>query len=149
MKIIIIAIGKEKDFPAAELVSEYTDRVAHYYPIEWKFIPTSSVDEENKRVIKYIENIHSNSYIIALDETGKSYTSAQFADFFQKKLIESVQTLIFIIGGSYGLSDEVRGRAHTQIALSSLTFPHQLVRLILVEQLYRALTIIRGEKYHH
>jgi len=149
MKIIILAVGKEKDFSGHELVREYTDRISHYCSCEWKFISTSNQQEENARILDVLDKDGSGSHVFALDEKGKEYTSQVFANQIQVRMNESVKTLFFIIGGSYGLSDEVRLRAHTVMALSKLTFPHQLVRLILVEQLYRAFTIIRGEKYHH
>jgi 23S rRNA (pseudouridine1915-N3)-methyltransferase len=149
MKITILAIGKEKDFSGYELVREYTDRISHYCPCEFKYIPGNSLEEDNAKLLEIIEKEKSGTYIIALDETGKTYDSKVFADNIQLRMNESVRNLYFIIGGSYGLSDAVRSRAHSVIALSKLTFPHQIVRLILAEQLYRAFTIIREEKYHH
>ncbi|MDD5165162.1 MAG: 23S rRNA (pseudouridine(1915)-N(3))-methyltransferase RlmH [Candidatus Pacebacteria bacterium] len=149
MKIIILAIGKEKDFSGYEIVREYTERVSHYSACEWKYIPGSSAQEDNKKLIDVIEKEGAGTYVVALDEIGKEYTSQAFADVIQARMNESVRTLIFIIGGAYGLNDEVRSRARLTLALSKLTFPHQLVRLVLIEQLYRAFTIIRGEKYHH
>lgn len=149
MKIIILAIGKEKDFSGYEIVQEYTERISHYCACEWRYIPGTSLQEDNKKLVEILEKEGSGSYAIALDETGKEYTSTAFADVIQTRMNESVRTLFFIIGGSYGLNDEVRSRSRTVLALSKLTFPHQIVRLILAEQLYRAFTIIRGEKYHH
>lgn len=149
MKIIIVAIGKEKDFSGYELVREYTERISHYCSCEWKYIPGSSAQEDNVKLIEAIEKEGAGSYAIALDEIGKEYTSRAFADVIQTRMNESIRTLFFIIGGSYGLNDEVRAHARLTLGLSKLTFPHQLVRLIIAEQLYRAFTIIRGEKYHH
>ncbi len=149
MKIIILAIGKEKDFSGYEIVREYTERISHYCSCEWKYIPGSGAQEDNAKLVEAMEREGSGSYAIALDEIGKEYTSRTFADVIQARMNESVRTLFIIIGGSYGLNEEVRSRARMTVALSKLTFPHQLVRLILIEQLYRAFTIIRGEKYHH
>ncbi len=149
MKIIILAIGKEKDFGGLDLVREYTDRISHYCTCEWKYVPTSSVSEDNARILEIIKKEKSGSYVIALDEKGREYDSPTFASQIQSRMNESVRTLFFVIGGSYGLSEEVRTHANMTMALSKLTFPHQLVRLILVEQIYRAFSIIRGEKYHH
>ena len=149
MKIIIIAIGKEKDFSGHELVREYTDRISHYTSCEWKYIPTSDQKEENVRLMEVFDKDTGGAYIIALDEMGKEFDSKTLAKQIQIRMNDSVRTLYFIIGGSYGLSEEVRSRANVTLALSRLTFPHQLVRLILAEQIYRAFTIIRGEKYHH
>lgn len=149
MKINIIAIGKEKDFQGYQLVSEYSRRISHYISIEWTYIPNSTVIEEEKKLNKIIDKLSSDSYIIALDELGKSLTSTKFSSFIQDRMNSSVKSLVFIIGGSYGLSASIINRAQSKLALSSLTFPHQLVRLILAEQLYRTFTIIKGESYHH
>ncbi|HTK33322.1 MAG TPA: 23S rRNA (pseudouridine(1915)-N(3))-methyltransferase RlmH [Candidatus Paceibacterota bacterium] len=149
MKIIILAIGKEKDFAGHELVREYADRISHYCSCEWKYIPGSSAQDDNAKLVEIIEKEGAGSYTIALDEIGKEYTSVAFAEVIQARMNESVRTLFIVIGGSYGLNDAVRSKARLTLALSKMTFPHQLVRLILAEQLYRAFTIIRGEKYHH
>lgn len=149
MKITIIAVGKEKDFAAADLVTDYSMRIGHTVPVVWKYISTSDTAQEEKDILKVLDGLSTPAHIVALDEKGKEFTSAKFADFMQARMNESLQSLVFIIGGSYGLSEVVRKRAQTTIALSQLTFPHQLVRLVLVEQVYRAFSIIRGEKYHH
>ena len=149
MRILIIAVGKEKDFAGHELVREYSDRIKHYFPVEWKYISTSDQKEENLELIESIEKEGRGSYAIALDEKGKELDSAGFSARIQSCMNESFRTLIFIVGGSYGLNEEVNKRANSVLALSKLTFPHQLVRLILAEQIYRACTIIKGEKYHH
>ena len=149
MKIIIIAVGKEKDFSAQSLVAEYSARIEHYTQLEWVYLPASDAKEENARILKVLDTQGSGSYVVTLDEKGKEYTSTSFSQFIQTRMNEGLKSLIFIIGGSYGLNEEVRARANSSIALSQLTFPHQLVRLILAEQLYRACTILKGEKYHH
>jgi 23S rRNA (pseudouridine1915-N3)-methyltransferase len=148
MKLLIIAIGKEKDFPAYELVAEYSGRISHYMPIEWRYIPASDQNDEEESLLKAVEK-ESQAYVVALDEIGKEFTSQKFSGFIQLRMNESTKTLIFIIGGSYGLTDAIRDKAQTTLALSKLTFPHQLVRLILAEQIYRACTIMKGEKYHY
>lgn len=149
MKIVIIAVGKEKDFSGYEIVSEYAGRVSHHVPCEWRYIPTSDQKQENEKILEALDKDSRGSHVIALDEKGKELDSRAFADKIQWCMNESVKTLFFVIGGSYGLTDEVRSRAQAVIALSRMTFPHQLVRLVLVEQIYRAFTIMRGEKYHH
>ncbi len=149
MKITIIAVGKEKDFVGSELVAEYNGRIEHYNQIEWLYIPASDKAEEEKRILKVLDSHEGGSHIIMLDELGKQYTSTQFSEFIQKRLNEGLKSVVFLIGGSYGFGDAVRARANSIIALSSLTFPHQLIRLILAEQLYRVFTILKGEKYHH
>jgi 23S rRNA (pseudouridine1915-N3)-methyltransferase len=149
MKIIILAIGKEKDFGAQDVVAEYTSRISRYFTCEWKYIPSTNTETDNAKLIQLLQKDTAGSCIIALDEIGTELDSPMFAGRIQSCMNESVRTLYFVIGGSYGLSDGVRGCAHLTLALSRLTFPHQLVRLILAEQLYRACTIVRGEKYHH
>jgi 23S rRNA (pseudouridine1915-N3)-methyltransferase len=149
MKIVIIVVGKERDFSAHDLVAEYSTRVGHYLPIEWMYISASDGKEEGTRILKTIDGLGSGVHIVALDEKGRELTSTECAKFVQTRMNEGLRSLVFIIGGSYGLNDEVRARAQSMIALSKLTFPHQLVRLILAEQLYRSCTIMKGEKYHH
>jgi 23S rRNA (pseudouridine1915-N3)-methyltransferase len=149
MKIIIIVVGKEKDFSAQNLVAEYSARIEHYSQIEWVYLPASDAKEENARILKALDAQGSGSYAVTLDEKGREYTSNNLSEFIQTRMNEGLKSLVFIIGGSYGLNEEVRSRARISIALSQLTFPHQLVRLILAEQLYRACTILKGEKYHH
>ena len=149
MKIIILAIGKEKDFSGNELVLDYTERISHYYSCEWKYIAGVDQEKDNKNIIEVLEKLGTGSYVIALDEKGKNFDSKEFALKIEMCLNESIRTIVFIIGGSYGLNEEIKKKANLTLALSELTFPHQLVRLILIEQIYRACTIIRGEKYHH
>jgi 23S rRNA (pseudouridine1915-N3)-methyltransferase len=93
--------------------------------------------------------MEKSDFLILLDERGDEYTSEEFARFIQKLQIANKTNIVFLIGGAYGFSDEVYKRADAKIALSKLTFPHQLVRVIFMEQLYRAFTILKGEKYHH
>jgi len=149
MKLIIIAVGKEKDFEGRELVADYSARISQYAPIEWRYVEPSNARGEGIRICAIADKLGAGTYMVALDEKGKEYDSTAFADFIQSRMNESVRFLVIVIGGSYGLDASVRDRAQSTIALSKLTFPHQLVRLILAEQLYRACTIIKGEKYHH
>lgn len=149
MKIFILAVGKEKDFAGHELVAEYTGRIGHYLPIEWVYVPASDIREEGARILKVLDGQSGGSYVVMLDEKGKEHNSAQFSAFIQSRLNEGVRSLVFLIGGAHGFSEPVRERAQMKLALSQLTFPHQLVRLILAEQIYRACTIMKGEKYHH
>ncbi len=109
-------------------------------PVEWKII------DEDEKVLK---NILAGDYVVALDEKGKPISSQGLADRLQKCLNESTKRIVFIIGGAYGLTPAMREKAQITVSLSEMTFPHQLVRLILAEQIYRACTILKGEKYHH
>lgn len=156
MKIKVICIGKTgKDF----LVNgerEYLNRLKHYLPVEKIELPDLknarklSQDqvktEEGKALMKMID---SGDQVILLDEKGKHYSSEQFASFLQKRFNQGGKSLVFIIGGAYGFSEELYQRAQGRLSLSSMTFSHQMIRMIFFEQLYRAMTIQRGEPYHH
>ncbi len=146
MNIIIISPGKAKGYIGEDIVLEYTSRISHYSNIEWKFISSSDIKEEGEKILKAIPE---NSYVVILDERGKSLTSPDFSDFLNKRLNESVKNLIFIIGGAYGIDDKVKEKAQFSWSLSTLVFPHELVRSILAEQIYRGFSILKGEKYHH
>ena len=146
MNISIIAVGKNRGYLGEDTVLEYTTRLQHYTSIEWIFISGSDTEEEGRLIMK---TIPEHAYIVLLDEKGKSLSSVQLAESIQKRLNESTKRLIYIIGGAHGFDARVVARAQFTWSLSALTFPHELVRTILAEALYRAYTIIRGEKYHH
>ena len=146
MNISIIAVGKNRNYLSEDVVLEYTKRLQHYTKLDWVFIPGSDIEEEGRRILRAIPE---ESYVVLLDENGKSFSSPQLAQFLEKHLNESTKNLIFIIGGAHGFDKSVTARAEFLWSLSALTFPHELVRSILSETLYRAFTIIKGEKYHH
>lgn len=146
MNIIIISPGKNKNYFGEDIVKEYTSRISHYSSIEWKFISPSDMKEEGDKIIKAIPD---NSYTVILDENGKQLSSVLFSDFLNKRLNESVKNLVFVIGGAYGIDQRIKDFANFSWSLSSLVFPHELVRSILSEQIYRGFTILKGEKYHH
>ena len=147
MKILLLSVGKKHDSSLSEAITDFTARIGHYAPIEWKLInPSENVDTESRAVLS---SLSDRDYVILLDEKGKMVTSKGLAELLEKRLNESTHRLVFIIGGAFGVNEEVRSRAHATIALSTLTFPHQLVRLIIAEQIYRAFSILKGEKYHH
>jgi 23S rRNA (pseudouridine1915-N3)-methyltransferase len=156
MKIYFWSVGKAHESYLKEGIELFTKRISHYYPVEWKiFAPAknaakSSVEEIKKAECAIILNsLQNDDILIALDENGKQWSSPGLADFISQKANESSKNIIFLIGGAYGLHEEVLKRANKKWSLSRLVFPHQLVRLILAEQTYRACTIIRNEKYHH
>jgi 23S rRNA (pseudouridine1915-N3)-methyltransferase len=156
MKIQLWSIGKNHESYVKTGVEDFTKRLSRYYPAEWTIIPTpknagllSEMDLKKKEAATLLEWLQKEDYLVALDERGKSFTSETLAGFIQARGNESVKTLVFLIGGAYGLDDTILKRANYKWSLSSLTFPHQLVRLLLAEQLYRACTIQRNEKYHH
>lgn len=146
MKILFITIGKQNDSLIGDAVSEYTNRINKYFKTEWKVIPTSDIKKEGENILK---NIETDDYLIALDDKGKELDTILLSQFIEKRMIDGDKRLVFVIGGAYGISDEVFKRANFKWSLSKLTFPHQIVRLILSESVYRAITVIKNEPYHH
>jgi len=156
MKIQLWAIGKNNEAYVKEGVEEFTARINKYFKTEWNIIPVpknsgmlSEMDLKKREGETILDWLTKDDYVVALDERGEQFSSIKLAGFIQARANESVKKLIFIIGGAFGLDDAVLKRANYKWSLSELTFPHQLVRLLLVEQLYRACTIIKNEKYHH
>ncbi len=153
MKIALWSVGKANERYVDEGILIFTKRISHYYPVEWRLFPGAKnmVTAEGKKweAEKLIAETLSGDVVIALDENGKQMTSVRLADFVADQANKSVKRLVFIIGGAYGLDKSLLSKAGLAWSLSKLVFPHQLVRLILVEQIYRACTIIRNEKYHH
>ena len=156
MKIHFWSIGKNTDENIKSAVEDFTKRIGNYYPVQWTIIPPpknlgtlSKIDLKKKEAEIILKLLHKDDFLIALDENGKQFLSEALATFIQKKANESTKNLVFLIGGAFGLESSVLKRANYCWSLGQLTFPHQLVRLILAEQVYRACTIIRNEKYHH
>lgn len=156
MKIQFWSIGKAHEVYVKPGVEEFTRRIGHYFPVTWHILPvpkhTGMLSEADLRVAeaRMVEDwLSREDYLVALDERGKSIGSEQLATFMQSRANEGVKQLVFLIGGAYGLDSAILKRAKFTWSLSALTFPHQLVRLILAEQVYRACTILRNEKYHH
>jgi 23S rRNA (pseudouridine1915-N3)-methyltransferase len=156
MKIHFWSIGKNNEVYVKEGVEDFTQRISKYYPVEWTIIPLpknsgmmSEMDLKKKEGEIVLDWLDKNDYLVALDERGKQFDSASLAEFIMKRSNESTKDLVFLIGGAFGLDEAVLKRANYKWSLSALTFPHQLVRLILAEQVYRACTILRNEKYHH
>ena len=156
MKIHFWSIGKSNESYVDEGVQIFTKRIQNYYPIQWNIINgPKNASSMNENELKKMEGelllgmIKKEDYLVLLDEKGKQLSSEGLADFIQQRANESVKNIILLIGGAFGVSNEVTNRANFKWSLSTLVFPHQLVRLILAEQLYRACTINRNEKYHH
>lgn len=153
MKIFIRAIGKPHDPQIKKAIDDFSARIGHYYPLEWKIFPAKKITDQHEQMLAeselLLKNIGPDDFLVGLDEHGKQMTSPALAAFIEKQSIQSVKNLIFIIGGAFGLHQHLLKRCNFIWSLSELTFPHQLVRLILAEQIYRACTIIRNEKYHH
>ncbi len=139
MKISLVAVGTFQDADYKSIAQDYIKRISNY--INFDIIETT--DDKLAKVLEKYDRI------FLLDDKGKEYTSKEFSDFLQKQMNQSAKQIAFVIGGAYGFSEEVRSKAQGLISLSKLTFPHQLVRPVFLEQLYRAFTIINNEKYHH
>lgn len=156
MKIQFWSIGRDHEAYVKEGISDFTKRINNYFSLSWKIIPVprnatlmTEADLKKKEGEAILKPLTDDDYLIVLDEKGKSISSPQLATFLQLRANESTRQLIFVIGGAYGIDAAVLRRANLTWSLSALTFPHQLVRLILAEQVYRACTILRNEKYHH
>lgn len=156
MKFQFWAIGKTNEPYVRQGVNEFTKRISRYYSVEWTIIPVpknagmmSEMDLKKKEGEMVLEWLKKDDWLVVLDERGKQMNSEGLAEFLQKRSGENVKKLVFLIGGAFGVDKEVLKRANFTWSLSLLTFPHQLVRLMLAEQVYRACTILRNEKYHH
>lgn len=156
MKIQFWSIGKAHETYTKEGIELFTRRIGHYFPVEWIIVPppklsSSATPEQQKKAEGEIilSRLQKSDFLIALDEHGRQWSSPQLADFIQSKMNDGTKNVLFMIGGAYGLDEEVLRRANAVWSLSPLVFPHQIVRLILAEQVYRACTILRNEKYHH
>jgi len=156
MKISLWAIGKNHEPYIKEGTEEFTKRISRYFSIDWNIIPVpknaamfSEMDLKKKEAEIILQWLRPEDFLVALDERGKQLTSEGLANLVQTRTNESTKNLVFLIGGAFGLDKQILSRANFTWSLSQLTFPHQLVRLILTEQIYRACTILRNEKYHH
>lgn len=155
MKTTLILVGRTADKLYTEGIADYAQRVGHYMPFEVKVIPElrnnknmSEQQQKDKEGELILKNIEAKDYVVLLDEHGRQFRSIEFARWVGGRQ-QAGQPLTFVIGGPYGFSEAVYQRADFKISLSPMTFSHQMVRLIFVEQLYRACTIMRGEPYHH
>ena len=156
MKFLLYSVGKPNEPYVSEGISLFTKRIQAYFPVSWTIIPlpknSGQLPAELNKIKEgelILDLIKKDDYLVLMDERGKMFQSETLSNFIQQRANEGVRNLIFLIGGAYGVSDEVKQRANFTWSLSELVFPHQLVRLILSEQLYRACTILRNEKYHH
>lgn len=155
MKITLLVVGKTTDTHIELLIQEYQKRLAHYIPFNIQVIPelknTKALTPEQQKQTEgelILRSINSSTDLVLLDEHGKEFRSIEFADYVQKRM-SSGRDVVFVVGGPYGFSEAVYQRANGKISMSKMTFSHQMVRLFFVEQLYRAMTILRGEPYHH
>jgi 23S rRNA (pseudouridine1915-N3)-methyltransferase len=149
-------MGKtDKDY-IIEGVKEFEKRLKHYISFELVLLPDiknsknlTEIQQKEKEGEVILSQIKESDYVIILDEKGSEYSSAEFSKVIEKQMVAGLKTLVFIVGGPYGFSKQMYDRANAKISLSQMTFSHQMVRLIFTEQLYRAMTILKGEPYHH
>jgi 23S rRNA (pseudouridine1915-N3)-methyltransferase len=156
MKVIFIVIGKTDEAYLDKGIQKYLDRLKHYIPFEMKVISdlkkTRNLSEEQQKTKEgelILQQLQAGDEVILLDEGGKVFSSREFAGFMEQKLLRGLKRLVFIVGGPYGFSKDVYNRSNAKVSLSKMTFSHQMVRLIFVEQLYRAMTILKNQPYHH
>lgn len=156
MNIKLLAIGKTDNKCLQELIDDYKKRLSHYIKFDFEIIADiknaknlSELQQKEKEGELILSKITNTDFVILLDENGKSFSSIDFADFLQKKMNTGIKALVFVIGGPYGFSKSVYEKAQGKISLSAMTFSHQMIRLFITEQIYRAFTIIKNEPYHH
>lgn len=156
MKIHLILIGKTTDKRIEALIAEYVARVGHYMPFTVEVIPelknTKSLTPEQQKgregeLIR--KSLRDGDHVVLLDEGGREFRSVEFADYLSQRQHTVARRLVFIVGGPYGFAPAIYALAAERVSLSRMTFSHQMVRLFFVEQVYRAMTILRGEPYHH
>lgn len=156
MKVALVLVGKTVNKHFVELIDEYAGRVKHYIGFDIITIPelkntkSLSADQQKQQEGELIlKQMQAGDHVVLLDEHGKEFRSVEFSKWVEQKMQTVNKRLVFVIGGPYGFSPDVYAKANEKISLSKMTFSHQMVRLIFVEQLYRAMTIMRGEPYHH
>ncbi len=156
MKVCLLVIGKTDASYIREGIAEYEKRLTRYIPYEMKVLPdvknaknlTESLQKEREGEM-LLEQFQAGDFVVLLDEKGRQYSSVEFSQFLAQKMLGTIKRLVFVVGGPYGFSEEVYKRANDKISLSKMTFSHQMVRMIFAEQIYRAMTILKGEPYHH
>ena len=156
MNIKLLTIGKTDNKNLQALIEEYTKRLSFYVKFDLEIIPDiknvknmSEAQQKEKEGELILSKITPTDHLIILDENGKEFSSVGFSDYLQKKMNAGIKTLVFVIGGPYGFSETVYQKASCKISLSQMTFSHQMVRLFVIEQIYRGFTILRNEPYHH
>ncbi len=156
MKIALLQTGKTADKNISEVADIYSGRIKKYAVFEIITLPdlkntrNLTVKEQNRKEGKRVlRSLSPEDYVVLLDERGKELRTVDFSAWIEKMFMLPGKRIVFVIGGPWGFSDEVYGRADFKVSLSKMTFPHQLVRLLFLEQLYRAFTVIKGEPYHH
>jgi 23S rRNA (pseudouridine1915-N3)-methyltransferase len=156
MKIKVLVIGKTDDKNLQLLIDKYKKRLGHYIRFEIEVIPDlknvknlSEKEQKEKEGVLLLKKVGASDQLWLLDEKGQEFRSLEFSKFLQTKMNAGIKQLILVIGGPYGFSDEIYRKATGKLSLSKMTFSHQMIRLFLVEQIYRAFTILKNEPYHH
>jgi len=156
MQIKLIAIGKTDDKQLLMLIEQYQKRLKHYIKFDLDIIPDiknvknlSEKQQKEKEGDLILKKLSPTDVLILLDENGKQFTSVEFSNYLQKKMNSGIKQLVFVIGGPYGFSEAVYQKAQGKVSLSKMTFSHQMIRLFVVEQIYRGFTILKNEPYHH
>ena len=156
MKIVFVVIGKTDASYLTDAINEYKNRLIHYIPFDMEVIPDiknvknlSEAQQKEKEGELILKTLQQGDYLVLLDDKGKEFTSKMFSVYIEKKMHNVPKRLVFVVGGPYGFSEAVYKTASEKISLSKMTFSHQMVRLIFIEQLYRAMTILNNEPYHH
>ena len=156
MKISLIVIGKTNSKFLMDGINEYTKRLSYYLPFSIEYLPdvknNRKLTVEQQMVIEgnnILNAIEKSDYVVLLDEHGQEFTSMEFSKYIEKKMSSVPKRLVFVVGGPYGFTQEVKDRANEKISMSKMTFSHEMIRLIFTEQLYRAMTILNNEPYHH
>ena len=156
MKIKLLAIGKTDNKHLVQLIDEYKNRLKHYTNFELEIIADiknaknlselQQKEKEGELIVSKIQNVDN---LVLLDDKGTHFTSKEFANYLQKKMNRGIKQLVFVIGGPYGFSEAIYAKAQEKISFSKMTFSHQMIRLFIVEQVYRGFTILKNEPYHH
>lgn len=156
MKLLLLVIGKTTDRHVQALIDDYSSRLCHYVPFALEVIPelkntrALSVEQQKAQEAELIRRqLQSGDHLVLLDEHGKERRSVEFASWLGKRMATGARRIVFVVGGPYGFDESIHRLASEEISLSLMTYSHQLIRVLFVEQLYRANTILRGEPYHH
>jgi 23S rRNA (pseudouridine1915-N3)-methyltransferase len=156
VKIQLISIGKQHEPNLKNVIDDFTSRIKKYFAVEWIIIASpknaavlSEIDLKKAEATLILSQINKEDFLVLLDERGKQFSSPELANFIQQRGNESCKKITFLIGGAFGVDEAINQRANYVWSFSKLVFPHQIVRLLLAEQVYRACSILRNEKYHH
>jgi len=156
MKFQIITIGKKHDKNLEDYILDFEKRIKSDFDLSWTILESKDdnskevqIKKESEKILEILNKENKNNFIILLDEDGKEKSTIDLANIFEEKKNTGIEKIIFIIGGAFGVNDEVKEKVNLILSLSKFVFPHQLVRVIIVEQIYRCISVLKGSKYHH